>query len=266
MGLISRISDALEVVAADIKTLYGRGVTNGDAHDHSGGDGAQIAYSSLSGLPTLGTAAAKNTGISGNTVPLLDGTGTTFTNGIGIGVAPGVYIIGSGPGLAMKSSATFAPQVFVHNDANDTSAGYFNLRKSRSGGAVVNDDVLGSFVWAAHTPTLKTSAIIQVHVSDTVSDNVISTKMRFQTAINGVLSDRLVISQSGVGIGTSAPSTALHVNGPIRCGSYTVATVPSAATVGAGTEIYVSNESGGAVLAFSDGTNWRRVTDRAVIS
>lgn len=30
--------------------------------------------------------------------------------------------------------------------------------------------------------------------------------------------------------------------------------------------IYVSNESGGAVPAFSDGTNWRRVTDRAVVS
>lgn len=27
-------------------------VTNGDSHDHSGGDGAQIAYSTLSGLPT----------------------------------------------------------------------------------------------------------------------------------------------------------------------------------------------------------------------
>lgn len=37
------------------------GVTNGDAHDHSGGDGGQIAYSSLSGLPTLGSAAAQNT-------------------------------------------------------------------------------------------------------------------------------------------------------------------------------------------------------------
>ncbi len=35
-----------------------KGVTNGDSHDHSGGDGAQIAYANLSGLPTLGTAAA----------------------------------------------------------------------------------------------------------------------------------------------------------------------------------------------------------------
>ncbi len=46
--------------------------------------------------------------------------------------------------------------------------------------------------------------------------------------------------------------------------SYTVAALPSAAT--AGQIIYVSNEAGGAVLAFSDGTNWRRVTDRAVVS
>lgn len=34
------------------------GVTNGNSHDHSGGDGGPIAYSSLSGTPTLGTAAA----------------------------------------------------------------------------------------------------------------------------------------------------------------------------------------------------------------
>jgi hypothetical protein len=52
----------------------------------------------------------------------------------------------------------------------------------------------------------------------------------------------------------------------IKLKSYTVAGVPSAATAGAGAQIYVSNESGGAVPAFSDGTDWRRVTDRAVIS
>ncbi len=47
--------------------------------------------------------------------------------------------------------------------------------------------------------------------------------------------------------------------------SYTVATLPSAATYARCT-IYVGDETGGAVLAFSDGTNWRRVTDRAVVS
>jgi hypothetical protein len=34
----------------------------------------------------------------------------------------------------------------------------------------------------------------------------------------------------------------------------------------AGRLIYVSDESGGAVVAFSDGTNWRRLTDRAVVT
>lgn len=54
-------------------------------------------------------------------------------------------------------------------------------------------------------------------------------------------------------------------NGPVVFPTYTVGTVPSAATFARGV-IYVSNESGGAVLAFSDGTNWRRVTDRNIIS
>lgn len=48
--------------------------------------------------------------------------------------------------------------------------------------------------------------------------------------------------------------------------SFTVATVPSAADQGAGTIIFVSNETGGATVAFSDATNWRRVQDRVVIS
>ena len=52
---------------------------------------------------------------------------------------------------------------------------------------------------------------------------------------------------------------------PLKLPSYTVAGVPAAATYAAGL-IYVSNETGGAVIAFSDGINWRRVTDRAVIA
>ena len=47
--------------------------------------------------------------------------------------------------------------------------------------------------------------------------------------------------------------------------TYTVITVPDA-TKNESQIIYVSDESGGATLAFSDGTNWRRVQDRAIIS
>ncbi len=55
-GVTSAIQSQLNGKAASAA-----GVTNGDSHDHSGGDGAQIAYANLSGTPTLGTAAAAAT-------------------------------------------------------------------------------------------------------------------------------------------------------------------------------------------------------------
>jgi len=48
--------------------------------------------------------------------------------------------------------------------------------------------------------------------------------------------------------------------------SFTVAELGNIGTNPAGQMVFCVNESGGAVPAFSDGTNWRRVTDRAVIS
>jgi hypothetical protein len=79
--------------------------------------------------------------------------------------------------------------------------------------------------------------------------------------INGFV----IMANGNVGFGNTNPATKLDVSGPIRPASYTVGTVPAAASI-AGAMIYVTNESGGAVPAFSDGTNWRRVTDRAIIS
>lgn len=69
----------------------------------------------------------------------------------------------------------------------------------------------------------------------------------------------------GGGSSTPNPVCMVDVDGPVRVKSYTVAGLP-AASAGAGQIAYVSNEAGGAVLAFSDGTQWRRVTDRAVVS
>jgi len=43
------------------------------SHDHSSGNGAQVAYASLSGTPTLGTAAALDVGTTANKVVQLDG-------------------------------------------------------------------------------------------------------------------------------------------------------------------------------------------------
>ena len=57
------------------------------------------------------------------------------------------------------------------------------------------------------------------------------------------------------------------ITGAIKVPTYTVASAPSAATAGAGTLIYVSNgAAGGAILAFSDGTNWKRSDTGATIA
>lgn len=46
--------------------------------------------------------------------------------------------------------------------------------------------------------------------------------------------------------------------------TYLKANLPT--NVEAGSLAYVPNETGGTVIAFYDGTNWRRVTDRAIVS
>ena len=76
---------------------------------------------------------------------------------------------------------------------------------------------------------------------------------------------------TGVRIGGSTlPTEALDVTGNIQTdaisfvGSFTVATLPSATK--AGGQIFVSDETGGATIAFSDGINWRRTQDRAIVS
>jgi hypothetical protein len=53
---------SLHVLRSELNALLNgyAAVTNGDAHDHADGDGGQIAYSSLSGLPPLNNFAASS--------------------------------------------------------------------------------------------------------------------------------------------------------------------------------------------------------------
>lgn len=52
---------------------------------------------------------------------------------------------------------------------------------------------------------------------------------------------------------------------PVQLASFAKASLPTA-SLWTGALIYVTDDVGGAVPAFSDGTNWRRVQDRAIIS
>lgn len=82
-----------------------------------------------------------------------------------------------------------------------------------------------------------------------VGDNSTASANTKQSTVDGV-----IISSGG---NVSTPNGVFYPN------SYTVATLP-ATTVGG--LIYVSDETGGGTMALSDGTNWRRVQDYAVVS
>lgn len=71
-------------------------------------------------------------------------------------------------------------------------------------------------------------------------------------------SDAVVVS--------SGSGSRVSVDGAVRVKSLSKAALPIAATQGAGAILFVSDEAGGATLAFSDGTSWRRVADLAVVS
>jgi hypothetical protein len=94
-------------------------------------------------------------------------------------------------------------------------------------------------------------------------------KLTIKVSANGSsFVEAIVVDQTSgsVGMGTNTPSAPLHVTGAVRVGQYAKASLPSATTLGAGATIYVTDEVGGPVLAFSDGTAWRRVTDRLVVA
>lgn len=55
------------------------------------------------------------------------------------------------------------------------------------------------------------------------------------------------------------------IGSPVPLPSHSVSSLPDPSR-SIGAQIYVPNASGGAVTAFSDGANWRRSTDRTVIS
>jgi hypothetical protein len=71
-------------------------------------------------------------------------------------------------------------------------------------------------------------------------------------------SDALVVS--------SGSGSRVAIDGAVRVKSTPKASLPSASAQGAGAILFVPDDVGGATLAFSDGSTWRRVADLAVVS
>ena len=76
----------------------------------------------------------------------------------------------------------------------------------------------------------------------------------------------LQVSNAGGSALMTVRNTGVTFMGPPIVPSYAKATVPAQNTVSPGAIIYVTDEVGGATLAFANGTTWKRVSDLANIS
>lgn len=111
-----------------------KGVTNGDTHDHSGGDGAQIAYSGLSGLPTLGSAAATD-------AIAYEASGAVSSHAAGTGVHAIASVTGLQTALDGKSATTHDHSgVYEPSGTVSTHAALTTTHGISSFGATLVDD------------------------------------------------------------------------------------------------------------------------------
>lgn len=126
-----------------------------------------------------------------------------------------------------------------------------------------NDEgVLGgssTFTYDESEAKLTVGGSVSSILFETVSDyGAITTTATDSVDYGGVADTVVALVNSDYGVVESS-------GGPVEFPRYSVSGVPDA-TAYIGHMVFINNETGGPVMAFSDGTNWRRVTDRAVIS
>lgn len=211
--------------------------------------------------------SVNGSGIFAGTLNFVTGHAGLVLGGIK-GEAAGLYSMVHGfmADMTNGNDQTSAPRVLASgNNAINFSA---NSNSQTSGhGALANYCGI-LFGTDHHIPSDATSSAViggdGISVGAGVTNTVHFPKVRFGLGNSASITqadtnDNIVVRNATTG--ELELRDALSMN---KVPTYTVSTLPSAST--AAKIIYVSNETGGAVLAFSDGTNWRRVTDRNVVS
>ena len=187
------------------------------------------------------------------TNPLFSGD-PTFLGSVKIGgdtsIAPNgaMDIVGTNAATARIRS--------VRHQASANGAAALQLGHSRGTEdtpvAMESGDRLGQIIWTGDdgVTTHGPGPVIRGVTSEAWSDSAKGSRLTFETIPNGATSEALALTLSEHGY----PQTP----------SYTVVTLPPVGDGGG--FIFVSDETGGATMAFSDGTNWRRVQDRAIVA
>lgn len=208
------------------------------------GSDAQTAAAATATV-TIGENASTNNATASNSIAIGNAATSSADECVGIGrqcLAGGTFCIAIGTQADARTTGAIA--IGVNSTVSSGLAGGIAIGNAADGrrgiaiGASASSFNGGVGTNVAIGPNVVVNATDSVHIGT-------SNTNKFVYSSTGVM------SLTGTGAMYLLPS-------------YTVAGLPTAANNGG--FIYVTNESGGAVPAFSDGVNWRRVTDRAIVT
>jgi hypothetical protein len=199
--------------------------------------------------------------------------GVNGTSNVGVFYSGGLEITGNLSATGnITTTANISGGNILGNGRNLTGINTFSTISVSGQSDVVADAINDTLTLTAGSGI----AITTSSGNDTITISQVATDSIFATGGDmGTVAEAVTVSED-LGTVTSAVTVSYDLGtmttGGILTPSYlllpskTVAELASLTASPAGQFVYCSNESGGAVPAFSDGTNWRRVTDRAIVS
>lgn len=244
--------------------------------------GDTLTFTAGNNISIIGNAVSKTvtfgvTGISLNSIS----NGTSNVNVVSSGGNVTVGVNGTGnvavfsdSGLAVTGVITATGNItggnILGNGAGLNGINSFSTISISGQSNVVADSI-------ADTLTLVSGTGISITTdagNDIITISSAATDSIFATGGDMGTIDEAVTSSEDLGLITSSVTVSYDLGSVVTSGliypdqlvlpSYTVATLPSASI--AGSFIYVSNATGGSIPAFADGTNWRRVDDRSIVT
>jgi len=237
--------------------------TVGDAVTFTAGDNIAITGNNATKTVTFAV-----TGISLNSISNGTSNVTVVSSGgnVTVGVAGNEIAEFSGSGLAVTGNIT-------GNGAGLTGINVFSNVTIDGGNSILADSISDTLTLIAGDGISLTgnAAADSITIALTGSGESI-----FVTGGDMGTVEEAVTQEQDLGLVTDVATTEIDMGTIVTGGviypdqlvipTYTVAQLANLSASPAAQFVYCSDESGGAVPAFSDGTNWRRVTDRAVVT
>jgi hypothetical protein len=194
---------------------------------------------------------------------------------VGVGGTGNVAVFSTG-GANVTGYATASGNVtgnyILGNGSQLTGINTFSTIAVSGQSDVVADSIADTLTLTAGTGIAITTSAGNdtITISSAATDSIFATGGDMGTVVQAVTSSEdlePVTSAVTVSYDLGTESTSgIITPSLLLLPSYTVAGLSTLSANPAGQFVYCSNESGGAVPAFSDGTNWRRVTDRAIVT